>query len=254
MPTAALYDIHGNLPALDAVLADLDASGADRVVVGGDVVAGPFPSETLRRLRDLAVPTYYLRGNAEAEALRAAAGRAPGGLSERADEEARWLAATLSATDLAFIATWPPTVDLVVPPWGRVLFCHATPGSDSRVFTERTPEAALAPLFEGVDADLAVCGHTHLPFDRAAGSRRVVNAGSVGMPFGRTGADWLLLGDAVEFRHTDYDLADAAGRVRRSGYPHADAFAQRSVESVPGKAAALAMLAALEEAQSGEHR
>lgn len=249
MRIAALYDIHGNLPALEAVLSEVEAERVDLVIVGGDVVAGPLPFATLRALRDLPVPTRFIRGNAESEVLRAASGQAPGSFSKRADDEAYWVAATLSPDDLRFIESWPMTVELEVEPHGRVLFCHATPDSDTRVFTDRSPEAVVQSLFRGVGAGLVVCGHTHLPFDRAVGSARVVNAGSIGMPFGQPGADWLLLGERIAPRHTMYDLEAAAERVRRSDYPHAESFARGSILSVPGVELAFQMLGGLESRQ-----
>ena len=80
-----------------------------------------------------------------------------------------------------------------------MLFCHATPQNDVDVFTERTPEERVAPCFAGVDADLVVCGHTHMQFDRTIAGVRVVNAGSVGMAYEEApGAYWALLGPDVE--------------------------------------------------------
>jgi len=102
-----------------------------------------------------------------------------------------------------------------------VLFCHATPHSETDAFTRLTPEDVLLPVFEGLDADVVVCGHTHMQFDRMIGATRVVNAGSVGMPFGRTGADWLLLGPDVELRNTSYDLQRAGEHIRQTEYPQA---------------------------------
>jgi diadenosine tetraphosphatase ApaH/serine/threonine PP2A family protein phosphatase len=88
-------------------------------------------------------------------------------------------------------------------------------------------------IFEGVTAPLVVCGHTHMQFDRSIGDVRVVNAGSVGMPFGDPGAYWLLLGPNVQFRRTAYDLTTAADRIRATDYPGADEFAARNVLSPP---------------------
>src|SRR5213078_4072094 len=118
----------------------------------------------------------------------------------------------------------PPTVHI-----DRMLYCHATPLNDVDIFTELTPEARIAAQFADVDADLVVCGHTHMPFDRTIAGVRVVNAGSVGMPFGEPGADWLLLGPSVELRHTTYDLTAAAERIRTTRYPRAEEFAARHV-------------------------
>ena len=99
-----------------------------------------------------------------------------------------------------------------------MFFCHATPRNENECFTRLTPEDRLTPLFDPLNVAVAVCGHTHMQFDRMVGKTRVVNAGSVGMPFGEPGADWLLLGPDVQLRHTSYDLADAAARIRRTEY------------------------------------
>jgi len=114
-----------------------------------------------------------------------------------------------------------------------VLFCHGTPLSETECFTRLTPEDILIPVFEPSNVPLVVCGHTHMQFDRTIGTTRVVNAGSVGMPFGQTGADWLLLGDDVQLRHTSYDLAKAAERIRETAYPQAEDFAARYVIQTP---------------------
>lgn len=106
------------------------------------------------------------------------------------------------------------------PRVGHVLFCHATPRDDNEIFTSRTDEARLLPIFGGVNADTVICGHTHMQFDRTIGKTRVINAGSVGMPFGRAGADWLVLGPSVDLRHTDYDRASARRRIVARGFPN----------------------------------
>ncbi|HEX4934666.1 MAG TPA: metallophosphoesterase family protein, partial [Gemmatimonadaceae bacterium] len=124
-----------------------------------------------------------------------------------------------------------------------ILFCHATPRSDTELFTERTPEGRTVAAFDGVTSSLVVCGHTHMPFDRIIGARRVVNAGSVGMPFAAVGAEWLLIGDGIEHRHTAYDLASAAARICATAYPLREHFASHHVLAVPG---AEAMFAAFE--------
>ena len=118
---------------------------------------------------------------------------------------------------------------------GRVLFCHGTPRSETEAFTRLTPEGLLLPLFQDLGKALVVCGHTHMQFDRMIGSTRVVNAGSVGMPFGRSGADWLLLGDDIELRHTVYDLEHAAARVRSTRYPQSGEFADSSILNPPSE-------------------
>ena len=229
MRVAALYDVHGNLPALDAVLDEIAEVGVDRVVVGGDVVPGPMPRESLARLLEQGVPTSFIRGNGEREVLGVLDGAEPAGLPPEVVDVLRWVADELTAEETAVLRAWPETTRLDVEGIGGVLFCHATPRSDREIFTRRTPEAALLPLFDAADAELVVCGHTHMQFDRTVGGVRVVNAGSVGMPFGEPGAYWLLLDSDVELRRTDYDLRAAADRILETAYPQAEHFAENDV-------------------------
>jgi predicted phosphodiesterase len=116
-----------------------------------------------------------------------------------------------------------------------VLFCHATPRDDNEIFTRLTSEERLLPIFEGLDVSMVVCGHTHMQFDRMIGSVRVVNAGSVGMPFGEPGAYWLLLDADVQLRHTPYDLIKAAERIREMNYPQAQEFVAHYVLQPPSE-------------------
>lgn len=232
---AALYDIHGNLPALEAVLAEVRASGVDRVVVGGDVAPGPMVRECLASLRRFEVPTSFILGNSEVAVLATLRGEEPVPMPPSALEMVRASAADLKE-DAVFIAGWPKTLRLDVEGIGRVLFCHGTPRHDNEIFTRLTADEKLAPLFRDLGADLVVCGHTHMQFDRFVAGVRVVNAGSVGMRFGGTGADWLLLGPGVELRHTPYDLAAAAARLLASGDPHARDFVARHVLASPPEA------------------
>jgi predicted phosphodiesterase len=227
---AALYDIHGNLPALEAVLDEVRAAGVDQIVVGGDVLPGPMPRESLAALLDLGIPTRFLQGNGDREVI------APtGAVPEPYRESMRWNAEQLRPEDTQRLAGWPPTVRVTIPELGEVLFCHATPRNDVEIFTRRTSEDRLLPIFGTLDVALAVCGHTHMQFDRVVGAVRVVNAGSVGMPFGDPGAYWLLLGPDVELRRTSYDLSAAAERIRATAYPKADEFAARNVLQPPSE-------------------
>jgi predicted phosphodiesterase len=247
MRVAALYDIHANLPALDVVLEEVHQARVDRIVVGGDALPGPMPRETLDRLFALDVPVDFIHGNGELAVL------AQIGVSNPADvaywgtasgaplpaehrPPLRWTADQLDSELAARVAAWPKTVRLDVAGLGPVLFCHGTPRSETEIFTRLTAAALLEPIFADAGATLVVCGHTHMPFDRPIGRTRVVNAGSVGMPFGDPGADWLLLGPDVEFRHTSYDLAHAADRVRQTTYPQAEEFAARSILQPPSEA------------------
>jgi len=236
MRVAALYDLHGNRPALDAVLADVERAGVDRVVVGGDVLPGPMPRETLERLQSLDVPV----GNGDRETLQEHPER-PSRIPETARQQLRWCRAQLSDVQALAIEAWPATLRYDVPGVGSVLFCHATPRSDEEVVTHLIPEALLQPIFDGV-ADLVVCGHTHLQFDIRVGRTRVVNAGSVGMPFEKPGAYWLLLTggsedpqlrDGVQLRRSEYDLEAAATAVRRTAFPDAEQFASVYILNPP---------------------
>jgi putative phosphoesterase len=239
MRVAAIYDIHGNLPALEAVLQEIRRAEVDHVVVGGDVVPGPMPRETLTCLLNFDIPVQFIRGNGEAAVLAHMAGTDPGNLPEQAREAVRWTAQQLHPEDERLLASWPDTLRLELRGSGEVLFCHATPRSDTEMFTRLTPEDRLLPVFQGLDVSMVVCGHTHMQFDRTIGGIRVVNAGSVGMPFGEPGAYWLLLGPDLQLRRTPYNLTEAAERIRDTDYPQAQDFAARHVLQPPSEGAML---------------
>jgi predicted phosphodiesterase len=238
MRVAAIYDIHANLPALEAVLQDISQARVYHVVVGGDVLPGPMPRETIACLLGLDIPVQFIQGNGDREVLAQMAGTetdwyrtAP----ERWREPVRWTAQQLHTEHEPLLAGWPATCRVHIRGLGEVLFCHATPRSDTEVFTRLTPEDRLLPVFEGLSVPVVVCGHTHMQFDRMIGRTRVLNAGSVGMPFGEPGAYWLLLGPDVQLRHTPYDLAKAAERIRDTKYPQAQEFAARNVLQPPSE-------------------
>jgi putative phosphoesterase len=190
MPSvAALYDIHGELAALDAVLAEVPDDAT--IVVGGDICAGGGqPSETLARLRELGDRVVWVRGNADRELHPGEEGPAP----DEIVDEAR---SRLSEEEIEFLFGLPSRQEI-----GGVLYCHASPRNDVDVFTERTPEERIAFLFDGLDVETVVCGHTHTQYERTIGDVRVINAGSVGMAYeDEPGAYWLL--DLVH-RRTPY--------------------------------------------------
>lgn len=229
MRVAALYDIHGNLPALEGVLAEVRQLGVTEVIVGGDVLPGPMPNETLGMLLNLGIPTRFIYGNGEVAVLEQKAGREPSSVPPQYRPVIEWTARQLSSDDERLLAGWPKAVQIDMPGLGKVLFCHATQRNENEIFTRLTPGERLLPLFAGISASIVVCGHTHMQFDRTVGEIRIVNAGSVGMPFGEPGADWLLLGPGVEFRHTRYDLAKAAEQIAATGYPEAEQFAAQNI-------------------------
>jgi putative phosphoesterase len=234
MRVAAIYDIHGNLPALEAVLQDVRRAEVDHVVVGGDVLPGPMPRETITCLLDLDIPVRFIQGNGDREVLSPT-----GAVPEPFREAMRWVAQQLPPEHERLIASWPQTLRIEISGLGEVLFCHATPRNDTEVFTRLTSEDRLLPIFEGLNVPVVVCGHTHMQFDRTIGRIRVVNAGSVGMPFQEPGAYWLLLGPNVQLRQTPYDLAKAAERIRGTTYPQAQDFAARNVLQPPSEAETL---------------
>ena len=175
---ATLYDIHGNLAALEAVLAEVPADAT--IVVGGDVCAGgPQPSETLERLRGLGDRVRWIRGNADRELMPGELGLAPVELIDATREQ------------LDRGADRVPVRESSERPDRPHALLHASPRNDVDIFTERTPEERIAFLFEDVDADTVVVGHVHAQYDRTVAGKRVVNSGSVGMPYEEEpGAYW----------------------------------------------------------------
>lgn len=239
MRVAALYDIHGNVPALEAVLHELRQADVDQIVVGGDVLPGPMQQEALEILQQLDRPAQFILGNCEVSALALLDGMDPSRLPQQARESMQWAAQHLDPDDARRIREWPKTLRLDIPGIGVVLFCHGTPRDENEIFTRLTPAERLAPIFTGLGARLVVCGHTHMQFDRMVGDVRVVNSGSVGMPFGEPGAYWLLLGPDVQLRRTTYDLSGAARRISETPYPQAEAFAAQYVLQPPTEASML---------------
>lgn len=198
MRVAALCDVHANLPALEAVLAEVASLEVDRIVCGGDLVAGPYPRECLERL--LALDAVLVRGNGDRE---------PGD----------WVAERLDPLALEFLRELPVTASV-----GGVLYCHGSPRSDEEILTRVSPGERVRAALAGVAERVVVGGHTHVQYDRLVDGVRLVNAGSVGRPYeGRPGAFWALLdGEEVELRHTPYAVDAAAVAIRASGYPQAD--------------------------------
>jgi putative phosphoesterase len=226
---AALYDIHGNLPALEATLAAIDAAGIDEIIVGGDIVLGPMPGETLNALLALGDRVRFLNGNCDRLVVEAFDGRPAAHLPEPVRKSINWTAQQLDRVQRDFLAALPLTLEADVAQLGTVLFCHATPRNDSEIFTKLTPEETVRPMIAGVTQQIMVCGHTHMQFDRVVDDVRLLNAGSVGMPFGRPGAHWLTLGPDVRAEFTPYNLEETAELVRRTSFPGAEEFASRNV-------------------------
>jgi len=230
MKIAAIYDIHGNLPALEAVLSEIDREGVDVIVVGGDIVPGPMSRDVLEVLQSLRDRVNWIRGNCERDVVEAFDG---GTFSHIKSKEARaatvWTARQMERRQRDFMAGLPEKISFHVEGIGEVLFCHGSPRSDMEILTVATPEERLREALAGVKEHVVVCGHTHMQFDRECEGKRVVNAGSVGMPYGDPGAYWLLLGPHVSLRKTNYDLEGAAELVRKTEYPLAQDFADNNI-------------------------
>lgn len=137
---AALYDIHANLPALEAVLDEVRHENVENIIIGGDVLPGPMPQESLKRLQALEVPVQFIYGNGDVAVLEVMAGKEPGAVPEAYRPIIRWNAQQLQASDQEFLRTWPKTVALDIEGLGEVLFCHATPRSENECFIRSTPE------------------------------------------------------------------------------------------------------------------
>jgi putative phosphoesterase len=208
MRVAVLNDVHGNLPALEAVLAEVASIEIDRIVCGGDVVSGPFPRESLERL--LEREAVFVRGNGD---------RDPAAVPPAYQEAGRWVVSQLDPSALEFLRELPHSASL-----GGVLYCHGSPRDDNEILTRVSPDERFRAALAGVEEELVVGGHTHVQFERDIDGWHFVNAGSVGMPYeGRQGAFWALVdGVEAELRHTPYAIDAAVVAIKASGYPGAD--------------------------------
>lgn len=234
---AVLADIHGNLPALEAVLNDAEAAGADAFVLLGDIALGPMPGQTLDLLDGLGDRAVWVHGNCERELITVFdGGSVPGPNGESAAATAR----LIDARHRDLIGGLPLTVTLDITGLGPVLFCHATPRRDDEMILVDSPPERWAAVLAGLPERTVLCGHTHMQFDRLAAGHRAVNAGSVGMPYGSPGACWALLGPDVSLRQTEYDTAAAAERIAQSGYDGAPDWAREYVSQHYSDAEALA--------------
>jgi putative phosphoesterase len=241
MRVAVLSDIHGNLPALEAVLAEVERERVDLIVSCGDVASGPMPAEAIEMLRSLP-NARFVHGNADRGLIAAFDGTERPALEGPA---ADWCASQLSREQRDFLASFEETVRLDFEGIGRVHFCHGSPRSDLEIMTRLTPDERLRTYMEGVNADVVVCGHTHMPFDRTVDGVQVINPGSVGMPYIEPGAFWALFDTEIRFRRTEYDREAAAARIRKSQWPNAAEFATRNVLEVPSEDEVMAFFAKL---------
>jgi predicted phosphodiesterase len=243
---AALYDVHGNLPALEAALDEVARLAVDRIVFGGDLVWGPpDPAGVLTLIHALGNRALPISGNADREVVAAFDGKRSATWSgEPADLNeamAAWSASRLHSTDREFLASLPGQVVLDIDGLGPVRFVHGSPRSDEEILLPSTPDEVVREALAGVPESVVVGGHTHVSMDRSLDGTRLLNAGSVGLPYeGIPGAYWLLLGPGVELRRTIYDFDAAAALVRECGCPAAAQFADDNVLAAPSREEAIA--------------
>ncbi len=220
MSVAVLADVHGNVPALRAVLAEPDVASAELIVFCGDITWGPEPEETARILMGLGGRALFTRGNADRAVVELASGeRKP----QRPREE--WMLARHSAEAVRWLASYPLNIVWEVENLGTVRFGHGSPRGDTELITPGTPERRMAQIAATMPERVLVSGHTHLQFDRVVAGLRSINPGSVGLPYHDDEpqyAFWALFDDEVRLRRTRYDVAEAVARCRASGDPSAD--------------------------------
>lgn len=217
---AVLADVHGNVPALLAVLDDVASVGADLIVFPGDLTWGPEPQTTVDLVQELGPRAVFVRGNAD----RAVVELARGGREHTRPRDS-WMVRRHTDEAVDFLATFPLNVVVEVAGLGAVRFCHGSPRDDTECVTPETSEERFAELARDTDEHVIVTGHTHLQFDREVAGRRSVNPGSVGLPYhlGAPGtAYWALLGPDVQLRQTRYDVQEAVDRCRTTGDPSGD--------------------------------
>ena len=216
MRVAALYDVHGMPWPLEAVLAELEREQVDVAVFGGDFICGPFPRRTVDLVRSVE-SARLVRGNCERES----------------DER---VSAELGPDDARAFCELPMTVSL-----DGVLYCHSTPSDDMPIVSAATPDDVVAELFRDVADETVVIGHTHHQFDRRVDGVRVVNAGSVGMPYeGEVAAFWALVADGEpSLRRTPFDVEAAIAELGRSDWPPAREFVEENLRTAVSREEAI---------------
>jgi putative phosphoesterase len=233
MRVAVLSDLHGNPFALDAVLADLEPRSVDEIICLGDVAIGPFPNETIARLRDLGCPV--LMGNWDAWFLSGVP-RLGGEVGPRLSAQGDWCVSKLDRAELAFMRGFQPLLQLRIDGSQLALF-HASPRSLDELLLPDVSSRQLDEALAGVSADLMLGGHTHLQMLRRRPDSLFANPGSVGLPFseGPSGgslrvsrwAEYVLAtagedGQKLEFRRVYYDVDGMLDQARAGGWPHAE--------------------------------
>ncbi|MBY7144823.1 metallophosphoesterase family protein [Virgibacillus sp. NKC19-3] len=227
MRVAAIYDIHGNFFALEAVLQEIRDSNVEKVIVGGNLAWGPEPRQVMDLLFDYKEVFTFIKGNADREVAHRYGKEK--GLDDFVTDMNHWCADQLTDEQLHFLKNLPEKEEIEMAGLGKVLFVHGSPRSDEEAIRLNTTDSELGSMLENVEQDIIVCGHTHIQFDRRVGEKRVVNAGSVGLQSRASGACWVILGDEIDFRVTAYDTQSASERILQSNSPYKEEFADHYV-------------------------
>jgi putative phosphoesterase len=237
MRLALIADIHGNLPALEKVLAELDRQEVNRILCLGDVAVGPQPVETLERIASLGCPT--IMGNWDA-CMLGEVPRVDGELAEMLVDACTWSTEQLSSAHRELMRSFQSTVQLAIDDELTLLAFHGSPRSfDDEIFAT-TPDEELERMLEGREASVFAGGHTHFQMFRRYGEAVVVNPGSVGQPFRSRQpgvmrispwAEYCLVGAdegrlTIELRRTSIDVEEFIRTMRHSGMPHAERWAE----------------------------
>jgi predicted phosphodiesterase len=225
---AVVSDVHANVAALTAVLAEVETAGVDLIVSCGDLTWGSQPDETISLMRSLGSRALFVRGNGERAVLEISGARRTAPARTAQSPRESWVPSLHSTGSLAFVAAVPFSIVVDITGLGSVRFCHDSPRSDTELVTPATTAGRFAELCAGIDEQVLVTGHTHLQFDRQVAGRRSVNPGSVGLPYHESEpgtAYWALLGPDIELRQTRYDVSAAIAVGVRLGDPSAKAIA-----------------------------
>ena len=223
MRVAALPDVHGNAPALAAVLDEVARDAPDLIVFCGDLTWGSLPQETLELVRAVEAPCRFVRGNADRALLELSRGEV-----EEPTPRERWMLAQHDEDDIAFLDGFERTVSVDVEGLGPACFCHGSPRSDVECVTPDTPAKRVHEFMAGRDGKVVVTAHVHVQYDRTVDGFRCVGPGSVGLPYeGESGAAfWALLGPSVELRRTAYDVSSAVAHMRATDDPSVETIAE----------------------------
>jgi predicted phosphodiesterase len=233
MRIAALYDIHGNLRALEAVLAEVERFAPDRILIGGDMALGPMPREALELLATLGGRAAYIRGNCDREMVAALGGEfahaTPWGV------RTRWAAERCTIAQMRLLSSLPATLTFDIDGLGPVLFCHGSPRKDDEILTKVSSPARLRVALGGRTLPRVVHGHTHVQYERTVGGTHWICPGSVGLPYeSEPGARWATFGPGVTLRATPYDIERTVADVRTAKFPDADEFIEKYLVAPAG--------------------